>query len=229
MILDETMGIQVNSLTNNFNVSLLKKRILMMTKSKSGILAKSKVLIALPALAALVFLLPSFTLSGTSGNGSSDKTQVTPVFMIAPAALPIASSTIPQDNEKKKEKVKYMAPVQPDKNGVYILVEEQPQYTGGDDARIKFLQENIKYPEEAKKAGIQGKVFVTFVIQADGAVTDVKILRGIGGGCDEEAWRVVKMMPNWIPGKEKGKNVAVQFNLPINFKLDAGKKEKPQK
>jgi TonB family protein len=229
MILDETMGIQVNNLANNFNVSLLKKRIIMMTKSKSGILAKSKVLIALPALAALLFLLPSFTISGSSDKGSSDKTQVTPVFMIAPAALPIVSSTIPQDNEKKKEKVKYVAPVQPDKNGVYILVEEQPQYTGGDDARIKFLQENIKYPEEAKKAGIQGKVFVTFVIQADGAVTNVKVLRGIGGGCDEEAIRVVKMMPNWIPGKEKGKNVAVQFNLPIKFLLDSDKKDKSKK
>jgi len=228
MILDETMGIQVNSLTNNFNVSLLKKRILMMTKSKSGILAKSKVLIALPALTALLFLLPSFTINSSSNNGSSDKTQVTLAFITADAAVPITASMEPQDKEKKKTEAKYI-PGQPDKNGVYPVVEQQPEYTGGDEARIKFMVENIKYPEEAKKAGIQGKVFVTFVIQADGAVTDVKVLRGIGGGCDEEAVRVVKMMPNWIPGKEQGKNVAVQFNLPIKFRLDSGKKDKPKK
>lgn len=89
--------------------------------------------------------------------------------------------------------------------------------------------DNIKYPVEAKKTGIQGTVFVTFIIQENGAVTDVKVLRGIGGGCDEEAVRVVKMMPNWIPGKDKGKNVAVQYNLPIKFKLAPDKKEKRKK
>lgn len=228
MILDETMGIQVNSLTNNFNVSLLKKRITMMTKSKSGTWAKSKMLIALPALAALLFLLPASSVSSSSDSGNLDKTQSPPAIGVPPAAVPITASMEPQDKEKKKTEAKYV-PGQPDKNGVYPVVEQQPEYTGGDEARIKFMVENIKYPEEAKKAGIQGKVFVTFVIQADGAVTDVKVLRGIGGGCDEEAVRVVKMMPNWIPGKEQGKNVAVQFNLPIKFRLDSGKKDKPKK
>jgi len=228
IILDETMGIQVNGLTNNFNVSLLKKRILMMTKSKSGTWAKSKLFIALPALAALLFLLPASSVSSSSGSGNPDKTQATPVFVPSAAAVPITASMEPQDKEKKKTEAKYV-PVQPDKNGVYPVVEQQPKYTGGDEARIKFMIENIKYPEEAKKNGLQGNVFVTFVIQSDGAVTDVKILRGIGGGCDEEAVRVVKMMPNWIPGMEKGKKVAVQFNLPIKFRFDSDKKDKPKK
>jgi len=228
MILDETMGIQVNSLTNNFNVSLLKKRITMMTKSKSGTWAKSKMLIALPALAALLFLLPASSVSSSSDSGNLDKTQSPPAIGVPPAAVPITASMEPQDKEKKKTEAKYV-PGQPDKNGVYPVVEQQPEYTGGDEARIKFMVENIKYPEEAKKAGIQGKVFVTFVIQADGAVTDVKVLRGIGGGCDEEAVRVVKMMPNWIPGEDKGKKVAVQFNLPIKFRLDSDKKDKSKK
>ncbi len=102
---------------------------------------------------------------------------------------------------------------------IFTVVEEQPTYPGGEEARIKFLQENMKYPEEAKELGVQGKVFVTFVVEVDGSITDVKVLRGIGSGCDDEAIRVVKSMPRWVPGKQRGVPVRVQFNLPINFKL----------
>jgi periplasmic protein TonB len=102
---------------------------------------------------------------------------------------------------------------------IFTVVEEQPTYPGGDEARIKFLQANMKYPEEAKELGVQGKVFVTFVVEVDGSITDVKVLRGIGSGCDDEAIRVVKSMPKWVPGKQRGVPVRVQFNLPINFKL----------
>jgi periplasmic protein TonB len=102
---------------------------------------------------------------------------------------------------------------------IFTVVEEQPTYPGGDEARIKFLQANMKYPEEAKELGVQGKVFVTFVVEVDGSITDVKVLRGIGSGCDDEAVRVVKSMPRWVPGKQRGVPVRVQFNLPINFKL----------
>jgi protein TonB len=84
---------------------------------------------------------------------------------------------------------------------------------------MRYLQESIKYPEEAKELGIQGRVFVTFVVEVDGSITDVRVLRGIGGGCDEEAVRVVKAMPKWVPGKQRGVPVRVQFNLPIKFTL----------
>lgn len=102
---------------------------------------------------------------------------------------------------------------------IFTVVEEQPGYPGGEEARIGFLQQNIKYPEEAKELGIQGRVFVTFVVEVDGSITDVRVLRGIGGGCDEEAIRVVKAMPKWVPGKQRGVPVRVQFNLPIKFTL----------
>jgi protein TonB len=102
---------------------------------------------------------------------------------------------------------------------IFTVVEEQPQYPGGEAALMKYLQENIKYPEEAKELGIQGRVFVTFVVEVDGSITDVKVLRGIGGGCDQEAVRVVKSMSKWIPGKQRGVPVRVQFNLPIKFTL----------
>jgi len=86
-------------------------------------------------------------------------------------------------------------------------------------ARMKFLQDNIKYPIMAKESGIQGTVYVTFVVERSGAVTDVKILRGIGGGCDEEALRVVKNIAKLEPGKQRGKPVRVQFNMSIKFTL----------
>ena len=119
--------------------------------------------------------------------------------------------------EVKEEAPKVIeTPVQAE---IFTVVEEQPGYPGGEEARIGFLQQNIKYPEEAKELGIQGKVFVTFVVEVDGSITDVRVLRGIGGGCDEEAIRVVRAMPKWVPGKQRGVPVRVQFNLPIKFTL----------
>ncbi len=102
---------------------------------------------------------------------------------------------------------------------IFTVVESMPSFPGGDKARIRFLNENIEYPTMARESGIQGRVYVTFVVERNGMVTDVKILRGIGGGCDEEAKRVVKAMPKWIPGKQRGKPVRVQFTLPIKFTL----------
>ena len=103
---------------------------------------------------------------------------------------------------------------------IFTVVESMPDFPGGDEARIKYLNENIKYPQMARESGIQGRVFVTFVVEKDGSVTDVRVLRGIGGGCDEEAIRVIKNMPKWDAGKQRGKPVRVQFNMPILFKLN---------
>jgi len=102
---------------------------------------------------------------------------------------------------------------------VFTIVEEMPSFPGGEAERNKFLATNIVYPQQATENGIQGTVYVSFVVDSKGNVTDVKILRGIGGGCDEEALRVVKMMPKWHPGKQNGKQVRVLFNMPIYFKL----------
>ncbi|MEI6122852.1 MAG: energy transducer TonB [Bacteroidota bacterium] len=103
---------------------------------------------------------------------------------------------------------------------IFTVVEEMPSFTGGDEARVKFLQDNIKYPQMAKESGISGTVYVTFVVDEKGKVADVRVLRGIGGGCDEEAVRVVKLMPPWNSGKQSGKAVRVQFNMPIKFILN---------
>jgi len=102
---------------------------------------------------------------------------------------------------------------------IFTIVEEMPTFPGGEAELFKYLAKNIKYPQMASDAGISGVVYVTFVVGRDGKITDVKVLRGIGGGCDEEAVRVVKSMPPWKPGKQRGKPVTVQYNLPIRFTL----------
>ena len=132
--------------------------------------------------------------------------------------------SIDAESDQQTVVEEYKAPVVEEKEveetEIFTVVEENPGFPGGDEARIKFLQSNMKYPTMARESGIQGKVYVTFVVEKNGNVTDVKILRGIGGGCDEEAIRVVKSMPKWNPGKQRGKNVRVQFNLPIQFTLN---------
>jgi TonB family protein len=98
-----------------------------------------------------------------------------------------------------------------------LLVEKNPEFKGGLDAMLNFLKKNIRYPEKAKKSGVQGTVFVQFVVSKTGEISDVKILRGISQECDEEAIRVVKTMPNWTPGQNEGKDVPVMFQIPIKF------------
>ena len=111
------------------------------------------------------------------------------------------------------------------KDTVYQIAEEMPEFPGGLEALMDYVGRNVKYPEEAKDKEIQGRVFVSFVIEKDGSVNEVKVLRGIGGGCDEEAVRVIKAMPKWTPGKMKGQPVRVSYQIPINFKLDNPQKD----
>ncbi|NND94856.1 MAG: energy transducer TonB [Flavobacteriales bacterium] len=102
---------------------------------------------------------------------------------------------------------------------IFTIVETMPSFPGGEKAMFEYLGKNTKYPTLAKESGIQGMVVLTFVVEKNGEITDVKVLRGIGGGCDEEAIRVVKNMPKWSPGKQRGKPVKVQYNLPYRFIL----------
>ena len=112
---------------------------------------------------------------------------------------------------------------------VYQIVEEMPKFPGGEKALMDYVSNNVKYPEEAKNKNIAGRVFVSFVVEKDGSIGEVKVLRGIGGGCDEEAVRVIKEMPKWKPGMQKGKPVRVNYMMPIFFKLDDGQPAKSTK
>lgn len=103
---------------------------------------------------------------------------------------------------------------------IFSVVEESPSYPGGDEARMKYLRENLKYPQLARESNIDGTVYIEFVVERDGSISKPTIKRDIGGGCGEEALRVVKAMPKWAPGKQRGKPVRTQFVLPIKFILN---------
>lgn len=105
-----------------------------------------------------------------------------------------------------------------DSNGVEHI-EVYPEYPGGEDALHNFLDNNMKYPSEARKKNITGKVILSFIVDKLGNVTNVAVLKGIGGGCDEEAVRVVKLMPKWKPATQDGLPVNVKYTFPINFAL----------
>ncbi|MCQ2297670.1 MAG: energy transducer TonB [Bacteroidales bacterium] len=102
---------------------------------------------------------------------------------------------------------------------IFVFVEENPSFPGGEEELYKYLRENIKYPQLARENNIEGKVFVQFVVEKNGSISNVKILKDIGSGCGAEAVRVVKAMPKWKPGKQRGSAVRAQFSLPISFKL----------
>lgn len=109
---------------------------------------------------------------------------------------------------------------EPEEPDFFVVVEDMPEFPGGEAAMYKWLGKNIKYPQVAKENGIEGKVFVRFIVDGSGKVKESQVLRGIGGGCDEEALRVVNKMPAWKPGKQRGKPVNVQFTIPIHFQLN---------
>lgn len=102
---------------------------------------------------------------------------------------------------------------------VFEVVEQMPEYPGGMMAMMEFLQDNMKYPADAEKQKVQGKVMVSFIVETDGSISDVKVMKNVFPSLDAEAIRVVKAMPRWTPGKQKGKVVRVHFSLPITYRL----------
>ncbi|HKK60774.1 MAG TPA: energy transducer TonB [Salinivirga sp.] len=102
---------------------------------------------------------------------------------------------------------------------IFMVVEQMPEFPGGQGELFKYISQNIQYPAIAKENGIQGKVFIQFVVGKDGSITNVTVLRGVDPSLDKEAVRVVKNMPKWKPGKQRGKPVYVRYQVPINFKL----------
>ena len=108
---------------------------------------------------------------------------------------------------------------------VFMKADVMPSFPGGENAFSEYLKTNLKYPEQAKSSKVFGRVYVSFTIGRDGTVKNVTLLRGIGSGCDEEALRVINLMPKWNPGQKDGRAVAVQYNLPINFTLGEEKQK----
>ncbi len=114
----------------------------------------------------------------------------------------------------------YQNEISVDGEEAYDVVEQMPQFPGGDEALMRFLSRKIKYPVVAQENGIQGKVICGFVVTKTGQIVDVNVLRSLDPSCDKEAIRVIKLLPRWIPGKQNGVNVAVKYTLPLRFKLE---------
>ena len=117
-------------------------------------------------------------------------------------------------------------PKEAEQGEVFQVVEEQPMFPGGMEEMMKFLQQNVKYPKEAQNQGKQGRVIVQFVVNKDGSISNDTIVRSVDPLLDAEALRVVRSMPNWTPGKQKGEAVRVRFTLPVTFRLDGGTESK---
>ncbi|WP_337788722.1 M56 family metallopeptidase [Phocaeicola plebeius] len=184
-------------LSNNFNFSHLKQRIIMMNKKKSNAAGHIKyALFVLPAFALLVA-------GNISCSQDASQTEDAKEEVVAPVS-PEAKEA-PADSTAKEE--------------VFMVAEQMPEYPGGMKEMLKFLQENVKYPENAMKNNVQGRVIVKFVVEKDGTPTEFKVLRSVDPDLDAEALRVMKAMPKWKPGMQKGQVVRVKFTVPVSFKL----------
>jgi len=136
----------------------------------------------------------------------------------------VETEEIEINTEDDKTEVVIQAPVQIEEeeeedNVVFVIVENKPEFPGGDAALMKFISESIKYPVIAQENGIQGRVICQFVVNKDGSIVDINVVRSVDPSLDKEAVRVIKSMPKWKPGKQRGKAVRVKFTLPIVFRL----------
>ena len=120
---------------------------------------------------------------------------------------------------KAKEVIAQPEPPKEEETKVFDVVEQMPSFPGGQSALFQWLSSNIKYPVVAEENGIQGRVIVTFVVERDGSITDVRVVKSVDPSLDKEAIRVTKSMPHWIPGKQNGSAVRVKYTLPITFRL----------
>lgn len=197
------------SITNDFFHPPIKRRILMLTQFHTPRFSYLRRIMVLP-LAAFIFCSLAFV----ADKRPSAIQALTATTTVAPAPTAVSTGTIVMDT----------TPVKKPKDNIYTFVEQPPSFQGGEEALAKYLSKNIRYPKAAVDKKIAGIVFVQFVVDEEGYIKDAHTVgKNPGFGLAEEGIRVVKSMPQWIPGKHQGKNVAVQFNLPIRFVLDAGK------
>ncbi|MEA5129914.1 MAG: M56 family metallopeptidase [Proteiniphilum sp.] len=190
-------------LVNNFNMSQLKQRIMMMNKTKSPTLKLVKYLLIFP-LAFLLVFANSCVNRDKKGGGDETTEMGTPGSTDIPGIIAEEPDTVIVDDSE-----------------VFVVVEDQPQFPGGNVAMMKFLGENIKYPVEAQQKGTEGRVIVNFVVEKDGRLSDFNVVNSIDPLLDAEALRVLESMPKWIPGKQRGEEVRVRFTLPVVFRLQA--------
>ena len=211
LILQQCTAVDFSGMSNNFSLILTKKRIKMITRNEKNKRLGWRLLATLPVLA--VLLIANTKVSAQEMK--SDEGDNTPVTVIRAATDGDITTYDINSTENLHIRIS-----NPNNDSIYQQVDVMPEFPGGEKAMMQFVVDNVTYPQSAKDKNIQGKVYVSFVVEKDGSVDQVKVMRSIGGGCDEEAVRVVKAMPKWVPGKKDGKNVRVNYVLPFVFKLN---------
>jgi len=197
LLLSQVTDNRLVGLTSRFSYSLSKNRLKMLTMMKSKNMSKTKVLLAIPFAIAFIFFFTNSTEFAKATNNSSIETEI----------VAIKDSTIVKEDAKLEGEI-------------FFVVENMPKFEEktSDEFRF-FIQKNLKYPLEAKEQGVSGRVFISFVVDKEGNVRNVKVERGVNSHLDAEAVRVVKLSPKWTPGTQRGIPVNVQFTFPIVFAL----------
>ena len=253
LLINQVFKSNAFNLTNSFsNPSLIKKRMVMMTKKRTSSLASIKLILALPVVG-IVFLaisaykeVPvSFTtpavpettsqssfipdtpttgeISNQPARTNTESISSKPKIVVSELKVIAAGSSMappppppppPTESPKENEKVIENAGMEP-----FVVVEQMPMFPGGDAELLKFIASNTTYPETAKEQNVQGRVIVRFCITETGSVNRISVLKGVSPELDEEAMRVVRTLPEFLPGKQGGKEVPVWYMVPINFSL----------
>lgn len=238
LLLQQFTGEQV-VIANNFNYSLIKKRIKMMSKIKSSKLANTKIILGILAAVALVVAFACEQKESAPPDLAQEKEITVKSVILNDGRIKLEGTA--EDLEKYKSmfsdvpgfeividslgnnyllKREVIKPKSLDSDEqVFFIVEEMPEFPGGELALRKYIANTIEYPEVAQTNGIQGKVYVTFIVSKDGSVANAKIARGVDPSLDREALRVVNALPKWKAGKQRGESVNVSYTVPINFVL----------
>lgn len=218
------------NISNSFNVLPLKNRIKMMNKQRTKEIGRTKYLIFLP-LAALLMIVSNiemvarttkeFTKEVLKQNAEQIVSQPETAYALLQPVEATETATL-QDKKTAKKTQENSVPqekkVDP-KETVFEVVEDMPDFPGGQNGLMEYLNKNMRYPVEAQTNGIQGRVIVEFIVTKDGSLRDIKTVRGVNQYLDKEAERVIAAMPKWKPGKQRGQNVNVKFTVPISFRL----------
>lgn len=231
------------NLSNSFNVLPLKNRIKMMNKRRTKEIGRTKYLMFLP-LAALLMIISNIEVVARTTKefakemmAAPEEQGVSQTELANGPELPDGMTGVATLQDKKgTQKTKEVAPSPPpapvksatvNDSVVFEVVEEMPDFPGGQSALMEYLAKNIKYPATAHENGKQGRVIVMFVVKKDGSISDVKTVRGVDPYLDKEAERVIAAMPNWKPGKQRGQAVNVRFTVPVTFRLSGPEPAKP--
>jgi TonB family protein len=238
LLLNQFVGDQL-VIANNFNYSLIKKRIKMMSKIKSSKLAISKIVIGVLVAAALVIAFAceqkesveiktdqqdGITIISTIQDdgkikieGSKEDLEKYIAMFSSKLGFEVVKDSLGNTFLVEKEIIQPKSLSAEEQ--IFFIVEEMPEFPGGELELRNFIANNVKYPTDAQEKGVQGKVYVTFIVSKDGSVASAKIARGVNPSLDAEALRVVNSLPKWMPGKQKGQAVNVSYTVPINFVL----------